>query len=933
LEDAKGLPEDGLLSIKVGNTKRQAPASKIGQPFRFATSLADPSPIKVEVFVPAAPAQTVTLDPGAETFQVSFGDMQVTFAQHAVEELERPPVDIQAAAEAKGLPSEKLHAATQAANYLEEHNLVKMFQDILHGLLTAKPEDPYSYVEERFARAKKLAAKKADTAGASDSPSTRKKSLGLSKVETLLQMVQRTRDNLPLVVNLLPTDLKNSLESPEFIASCQEEFKRLDTKGTGTLEAKDLAPVVVSLTSAKDVAVDEKHCKKFLKWFDVNMDGNIDQAEFVALVQFCWVGHFLESEEGKQVVEFAQVEENSFSDFIKMIEVDVERLWSIIPFLPEWLSEHVTSDEFQASCIENFKSLDKDGSGTLEPHELYPVIESLCEAHPMTISYEKCGQFASLFDSAGNGVITLEEFIEFAQFLLVMNFLSNSEEGREVEKKAELAQTVSRTRTVIDSIVGNPAAVPEVYGKLPGAIVAQVTADSFGAACGAPFAQAERLPLAGLYDVILELTGINAFSVTAEQYALYIASCGKEDASKAEFEAFARYAVVMGYLEYCQENQDMLQAEVLLGEERIQQLLEGLRTSFDQVGEVAPYLPDALVEYLQSETFAEKCMEDFQSLDADGSGSLEPCELFPVILQLAEAHHYSLTQEHCRHFVDIFDDKRNGVITRAEFLNFARFMMIMGFMQTEEGQLVVNQVELVQASEGVEEFLATLEKDREAVHKVIPLLPKEVYSEITSDAFSLSCHERFMELDKAGAGVLKPEQLYEVVADLSSVIPGAVTQEQCERFTSIFDIHQNGVLCMDEFLDFTRFLCVMSYLHSEEGKEKCTNALAIMEDSKRVDDLVTMSSDRSQVHKPAPALDPSIGAAAGSDRANPRDSEELPDTEVQLYKDRAARLSEENAALKSRMERMESLMQRMEGRMEEQDQRLRQTEVDLATRS
>ncbi|CAK0802601.1 unnamed protein product [Prorocentrum cordatum] len=131
LEDAKGLPEDdGLLSIKVGNTKRQAPASKIGQPFRFATSLADPSPIKVEVFVPAAPAQTVTLDPGAETFQVSFGDMQA-YPRARAEELERPPVDIQAAAEAKGLPSEKLHAATQAANYLEEHNLVKMFQEAM----------------------------------------------------------------------------------------------------------------------------------------------------------------------------------------------------------------------------------------------------------------------------------------------------------------------------------------------------------------------------------------------------------------------------------------------------------------------------------------------------------------------------------------------------------------------------------------------------------------------------------------------------------------------------------------------------------------------------------------------------------------------------------------------------------------------------------
>ena len=65
---------------------------------------------------------------------------------------------------------------------------------------------------------------------------------------------------------------------------------------------------------------------------------------------------------------------------------------------------------------------------------------------------------------------------------------------------------------------------------------------------------------------------------------------------------------------------------------------------------------------------------------------------------------------------------------------------------------------------------------------------------------------------------------------------------RCEAFTSIFDLHGDGVLRHDEFLDFARwsllvlagfcafrpqtgscpdrFLCIMSYLHSSDGEAR-----------------------------------------------------------------------------------------------------------------
>ena len=50
-------------------------------------------------------------------------------------------------------------------------------------------------------------------------------------------------------------------------------------------------------------------------------------------------------------------------------------------------------------------------------------------------------------------------------------------------------------------------------------------------------------------------------------------------------------------------------AEVLLGEGRIQRLLAGLRQGLDQVWDLAPFLPQTLVEDIQSQSFCKQHLE------------------------------------------------------------------------------------------------------------------------------------------------------------------------------------------------------------------------------------------------------------------------------------------------------------------------------------
>mmetsp|Transcript_98061 Transcript_98061/g.211448 ORF Transcript_98061/g.211448 Transcript_98061/m.211448 type:complete len:1157 (-) Transcript_98061:40-3510(-) len=917
LEGSENVPEGAVLSIKFGDTKRQAPAAKVGQPFRFPGSPADPLPLKVELLVPAAPLQLVNFDAAVERFDVDFGNgVKVNLSQRAASELQRPAVDIGAAAEARGLPAEKLAMAQKAASYLEEHDLVRMFQDILHTLLIAKPEDPHAFVEERMARAKKLAAKQSDpedagspeaaqSSGAAEveaqptetqsrsqsgSPKVKKgvasvrenmKAQGaLSKVDTLIMTLQNTHEQLPMVLPFLPAHLRESLCCEELAAECEAQFQALDTEGKGTLQPIDMIPVLTRLTQDKLSVIDEEQCKKFVDMFDANEDGVISFNEFTGLVQFVIVAGFLESEEGKQMIEVAQIEENAFQEFISMVEEDKDRLWSIIPFLPDWLVEHVSSDEFLDQALKSFDQLDADGNGTLEPEELIPLIVSLSEAHPLAVDLEKCRRFTTIFDNNGNGVIGRDEFVEYSQFLTVMTYLGQSPDGAAVKQLSEADASRERMSFFINLLENSGAVTSEVMEGLPKGLTKWIRSGDFTASCnegfercrsstafsGVTWSDTSRMGVEELYPAVSSLVQASPFDVLPDQYGdfakIYLQAHNIDPAGgigQGQFPDMAKYVIILAFLYASLENTEMFIADMLNSQDRIYRLLHSLRQGVDKIAEIAPFLPQDLVDDLLSDEFADKCREDFIRLDTDMSGVLEPDEIIPIMEEMTRAHKLSFTEDHCRHFIDIFDAERTGTISEADFVNFSRFMIIMAFMETDEGIEVEIDAEVAkQVSDersSVETLLEMLEADRNGVKKVIPLLPKHIYDSMVSDEFVTDCNDRFEALDQDRTGVIEHWELLPVVVELSKASPCVVTEDQCRRFTAIFDLHGDGVLRRDEFLDFTRFICIMSYLHTDEGRDEAAGALLILQESKKIEELLEiLEEDKNDLSKVIPHL-------------------------------------------------------------------------------
>lgn len=268
-------------------------------------------------------------------------------------------------------------------------------------------------------------------------------------------------------------------------------------------------------------------------------------------------------------------------------------------------------------------------------------------------------------------------------------------------------------------------------------------------------------------------------------------------------------------------------------------------------------LPEGLKQLLASQSFAEQCLEDFAVLDKDDSGALDSHELLPVIRSLSHARDEAipLTGEQCRRFVSLFDLDGTGVITKREYVNLVRFLLIMSFLETEEGQEVADNAEIALGQERVEGVLAMLEHDRKAFPKALPLLPEDIFQHLSSDEFILQCRERFAELDKDHSGSLDPSELFPVVVELSAAHPFSVDLSQCARFAAIFDVKGDGVICLEEFVDFARFLSIMSFLHSQEGRERTASGLRVMADSKKIEELLVMlNRDHRHMHKVVPYL-------------------------------------------------------------------------------
>jgi len=349
-------------------------------------------------------------------------------------------------------------------------------------------------------------------------------------------------------------------------------------------------------------------------------------------------------------------------------------------------------------------------------------------------------------------------------------------------------------------------------------------------------------------------------------------------------------------------------AEIAAGERRVEELLRMLTADRNAIHKVVPLLPQEVFDQVTSNEFIQKCQDRFAELDQDKNGHLDPGELFPVIVELSEAHPFSVNYEQCKKFTSIFDIHGDGVIRMDEFVDFARFLCIMSYLHSSTGKEKIEEgLKILSDSQVIEDLLAGLKRDKKELKKVYAYLPEEFRDELLSKRFAANCNARFKELDADNSGCLDPLELFPIIIDMTKAHHLSLDFDQCKRFTSIFDDEKTGVISKGEFVNFARFLMVLSYLQTEDGKKTLQLAVQAKEEKKQA-----------KAAQPAPAQAQMLPADVGHLAVD-----------CDFYKGKSEKLTKENSQLRSRVNKLEDIIREMEARIEEQDMRLRHAEVDL----
>jgi len=336
------------------------------------------------------------------------------------------------------------------------------------------------------------------------------------------------------------------------------------------------------------------------------------------------------------------------------------------------------------------------------------------------------------------------------------------------------------------------------------------------------------LTLDELYPIIEELTGEHPVAITFDhcQQLMEIVDKDKNGTvSKDEFKEFIQFTCLVKWLEGLA---DAKWEEEVSGQEelRVHQLLDMIEADAEAVkknfkrASLCPDMPGWMQEQLHSEEFVASCNEKYDALDVDGSGTLTADELFPVILEMSSAHPTSVTMDHCKRLIKIFDQEKTGVLSRKDFVDAVKFIWLQMWLEEQRLKQMI-ELDSLEAEWRITNLLDMWHhnmvglKGRWGTVCNSPDVPPWLKETLQDSSMHEVCQKQFDELDVDKNGVLSADELIPVITELCHEQPVNVTLDHCQQLLEIFDEDKNGTIERDEFLEFVRFIVVVTWLQEQ----------------------------------------------------------------------------------------------------------------------
>lgn len=689
----------------------------------------------------------------------------------------------------------------------------------------------------------------------------------LSMMEKDVMWVKSHMDEIMASPDVGPW-IRELFMSEEFPLECKKFYDQLDADGNGVLSRGELVPVLVQLTGEHPITITEEHCQQLLEIFDEDNNGVISRDEFTNIAQFVFVMQWLEDQkiqalEEQEALEVeAEIDASAYriAQIIKMFQNDKAELKkqfgdiSKSPDLPEWFRNELSSSEFEQQCAEKFTALDIDQNGSLSLDELYPVIEEITDEHPIAITLVHCQQLMEVVDSNKNGTISKDEFKEFIQFVCLVKWLEGLAKE---EAEAELAEAMDTFEAAaqelelemagaeamaIDAILeswrGDRTAIKQQLGNiaksadLPDWLRDVFKDPGFITECEAQFDALDAnkngtLSPDEVFPLVVDLVAGRPVAVDTLHCMKFIEIFDDDNSGgldRAEFADFVQFVCLMKWL----EAEDAARQQVEEDELRVHQLLDMLEVDAAAVkknfnrASMCPDIPVWMREQFAQDEFTTACNEKYDALDQDGNGMLSPDELYPVILELSGGHPMSVTIDHCKRLIKMFDEEKKGVLSRTEFADFVKFIWLQLWAEQQRLQQMM-ELDSLEAEWRITNLLDMWHhnmiglKGKWGTVCNSPDVPAWLKETLMDSSMTEMCEKQFDEYDVDRNGVLTANELLPVIVELCQEHPVDITQDHCQTLLEIFDEDKSGTIERGEFLEFVRFIVVVSWLQEQAG--------------------------------------------------------------------------------------------------------------------
>jgi len=674
--------------------------------------------------------------------------------------------------------------------------------------------------------------------------------------ETLMDRLGQP-GTLPGVLMHFPEEIREALLSAQFTQSAVTSLARANLTGE-VLTVAEVAPCFAELTGDLPWAADPKHAQRVAALLDLGGKG-VPAGTFPNFAGRVLAMAWLQEQEARRGIEAGDARLHSLID---RLTADKAALDEVLPSLPDTITTVLNSKEFVSMAMHQFDNLDTDGRGELPPRAMAPVLASLSEESPWTVTLEHCMRLALIFDQDRNGLISREEYMEFVKFVVAFNWLEQQAGRQAVEERAAEESEKARLHAMLDRLARDKGAIDDTMAAVPEALRTALYEEEFIAVAIEEFDKLDQdhngvLSPEELRPAIAALCDSQPWEVS-EEHCLRLAHLFNNDStgllSANSFVDYMRFVVVMGWLEE-QTGADAVELHRTEGEQRVEDVVEALVTDKLKAGNILPRLPAEMQDAMTSPDFVSNAMVEFDRLDSDGNGVLSAEELAPLVCSLTAENPCDVTPEACRRFADIFDSDHNGVISRSEYVGFVQFCAGMAYLEANpQAEKPMTEPDPSTAApeaaaDGHGASRPPGETDLPETSQIeLPLqdkLPEWLQDVFQSQEWVLELLSRFDRDDTRQTRALVLDRVSPIVRETAAALPTPleVGAGASARLVKLFDTAGSGKCRRGDFVHLVKFCLTMAWVEDAANQEE---EQAIKEGTVRVHDMITTLAEDKQ---------------------------------------------------------------------------------------